>query len=474
MAAVSSLLLLILLLVAPPFSLARGRSSSSSGRYGAKSVRSTVRKTAKDYLRDNGKDDVRDFAGDDGHQLGISAAASYSALTFDLSVGSGTTTYGYAQSVSVVMDITSELVWAQCDDPCTSCKPWARPSFRSSISDSFVPILCGAQSCQRFFPGDCTSGGDLCGYIETFYPSGNTSGYIAHETFNFETTAIPGMVFGCANKVLLPDLAGASGFAGFSRSPLSLVSQLQMSQFSYLIAIPDYYGNSESFLRWTWDEGDGPLTAPDKGSPSTPLLVPTSKQNPYWYYVKLTGIEVDGQLLTAIPTGTFDVKADGSGGVSLSTTLPVTYLEEAAHKVLREKLLTMISAQGVALTQAASDLKYLCFVTEDFERATVPKLALVFDGSNAVMELSVENYFFKYDDGQTCLTIVPSTGRSVLGSLLQVDTTMTYDLYAHGGGLLTFETAAAARSSAGAHVKPQAQVPLVIIITTLLAAWGVH
>ena len=104
----------------------------------------------------------------------------------------------------------------------------------------------------------------------------------------------------------------------------------------------------------------------------------------------------------------------------------------------------------------------------------MPKLALVFDGSDAVMELSVENYFFKYDDGQTCLTIVPSTGGSVLGSLLQVDTTMTYDLYAHGGGLLTFETmAAGARSSAGAHPTPQAQVLLVIIVATLLAAWGV-
>jgi hypothetical protein len=221
MAAASSLLL-ILLLVVPPLSSAGVRPPPSFGKYAAKTVRSIIKKTAKDYLKDKVKEGVQDFPGgsnngDDGHQLGNSAAASYGAFTFDLSVGSGTS----PQSLSVVMDITSELIWAQCNDPCTSCVRQTSPdtpTFRSDLSDSFVPIHCNDQTCQSFIsPDDCSSADDLCGYTENFYQSGNTSGYLATEKFSFGTTLFPTMVFGCSGEILLPDLAGASGFAGFSR-----------------------------------------------------------------------------------------------------------------------------------------------------------------------------------------------------------------------------------------------------------------
>jgi hypothetical protein len=160
--------------------------------------------------------------------------------------------------------------------------------------------------------------------------------------------------------------------------------------------------------------------------------------------------------------------------VFLSTTLPVTYLEEAAYRVLRQELVSRIQAQGVAPANDADDLNHLCFLTQYFDKAKVPKLALVFDGSDATMELSVENYFFILADGQTCLSILPSTGGSVLGSLLQVNTTMTYDIYADGTGLLTFQTAAMGATTAAGATMVHAQVPLVIIIATLLAAWGLN
>ncbi|CAM0953471.1 unnamed protein product [Alopecurus aequalis] len=469
MAAASSLLLLLLLLVAPPFSLAAFRPSPRTNKYVAQAVRSIIKNTAKDYLKDKVNDGVQDVAGGsnnvDGRELGSSAAASYGALTFELSVGNP------PQSLSVVMDITSEIVWAQCDDPCLGCvrqTPPGTPTFLSDNSASFAKILCNDPSCQSVIPDDCSAIGDLCGYTEEFFRSGKTSGYLANEKFSFGTTVFPDMLFGCGNEIILPELGGASGFAGFSRGPLSLVSQLQISEFSYLIALPDDSGNSKSSLSWSWD--DDALTP--KGSGSTPLLVPTAKQNPYWYYVRLTGLEVDGQPLTDIPAGTFDVGPDGSGGVFLSTTLPVTYLEEAGYNVLRSELISRIKAQGVDPTNAADDIYHLCYSTLEFVDAKVPTLALVFDGSDAVMELSVENYFFRLADGQTCLTILPSNGGSVLGSLLQVDTTMTYHINADGTGMLTFETAAAA-TAAGASPTAKAHRPLVVvIISSLLAAWG--
>ncbi|KAK1626445.1 hypothetical protein QYE76_000760 [Lolium multiflorum] len=338
MAAASSILLLLLLLVAAPLS-----SVASIGKvitYGAKAVRPIAKKATKAYMKNEVKERIQDLSGqtnNDG-QLGSSAASSYGALVFELSLGSGTS----AQNLSVVMDITSELVWAQCDrcssSSCVRQTPADTPTFISQRSHSFNKISCNEKSCQDFIrgPGNiCRSAGDRCEYTERFVGSGSTSGYLANETFTFGTTAFPDMLFGCGGDIRLPGLAvaGASGFAGFSRSPLSLVSQLDISQFSYLI---DNSGD-RSFL--SWSIGQAADTALAKGSRITPLLVPKRKQNPYWYYVKLTGVKVNDQLLTDIPAGTFDVGADGSGGVFLSTTLPVTYLEQAAYNVLRRGVL---------------------------------------------------------------------------------------------------------------------------------------
>ncbi|XP_051189894.1 aspartic proteinase nepenthesin-1-like [Lolium perenne] len=302
----------------------------------------------------------------------------------------------------------------------------------STGSDSFNKISCIEKSCRDFIRGPdniCRSAGDRCEYTESF-----------------GTTPFPDMLFGCGGDIRLPGLAvaGASGFAGFSRSPLSLVSQLDISRFSYFI---DNSGDG-SFLKWSI--GQAVDTAMAKGSRITPLLVPNRKE--------------PLELLTDIPAGTFDVGADGSGGVFLSTTLPVTYLEQAAYNVLRRELVSGIKAQVVAPAFAADDLTRLCFLTQDFDKAKIPTISLVFDGSDAAMELSVENYFFKLADGTTCLTIQPSRGGSVLGSLLQAGRAMTYDIYAAGGGQLTFEMA-----TAGAPA--QVQVSLMTIIATLLVAW---
>lgn len=151
------------------------------------------------------------------------------------------------------------------------------------------------------------------------------------------------MVFGCSDKVTLPDdLDGASGFVGFSRGPLSLVSQLRISRFSYFIALPDDPDNGKTFVSWRRSWG---YHADAKGS-HTPLLAARANQNPYLYYVNLTGLQVGGLLLTDIPAGTFDVRANGSGGVFLSTTLPFTYLEAAAYTVLRRELMSRVRSQG--------------------------------------------------------------------------------------------------------------------------------
>lgn len=455
MAAASSLVLLLLLLVAPLFSSAAvRRPSPRTGKFLTQAVRSIVKESAKDYLKNSAQQGGMDLSGrrNNDDQLGSAAADTYGALIFNLSIGMA------PQQIPVILDITSELIWVQCGS-CPAClrdTPLETPTF---MPDPTHYVGCDTQYCQSVLHGverNCNDENPACQYELDFYPVNSgwyTSGYLANETFNFGPASVAGIVFGCTRDIKLPDLAGSSGFLGFNRGPLSLVTQLEIPRFSYFIAPDD---PTESFVSWDWDTA---AAVPGQGSRSTPLLAPSANQNPY-YYVRLSGLLVDGQHLTTIPAGTFDVQADGSGGVFMSTTLPLTYLEETAYNVLRQELVSKIQSQDVFPVPGQPD--HLCFLTQSIANAKVPKIALVFDGAEAVMELTVKNYFFDIaETGQTCMSILPSTGGSVLGSLLQAGRTMTYDIH---GGQLTFQTAAGVRA--------QPQVPLLIIVAALFGVWG--
>ncbi|KAF8670609.1 hypothetical protein HU200_050637 [Digitaria exilis] len=192
-----------------------------------------------------------------------------------------------------------------------------------------------------------------------------------------------------------------------------------------------------SALQW-WPYVDVPPT----GSSTTPLY--NSSAYPDLYYVGLTGVYVDGEEVAGIPAGTFDLQSNGSGGVFLSTTMSVTYLLSDAYSLVREAFASKISAQPYS----TGSLDPLCYVNSS---VNVPELTLAFD-VDVKMELNEANYFFKYNDGESeiqCLTVLPSVGASVLGSLLQTGTTMIYDLE-RGQLTLASEAPAASLAMAGA------------------------
>ncbi|CAL5043414.1 unnamed protein product [Urochloa decumbens] len=143
-----------------------------------------------------------------------------------------------------------------------------------------------------------------------------------------------------------------------------------------------------------------------------------------------------------------------------STTFPVTYLEEAAYDVVKQAFLSRIKAEAVNGSALGLDL---CYTLQPTDEMTVPKLALVFDGRDATMELKKHNYFLT--DNATnleCLTILPSPskGGSLLGSLLQADTNITYDI---DGGRFIFETASSA---------PRPHLKVSLMVAVQLVGWA--
>ncbi|CAL5043413.1 unnamed protein product [Urochloa decumbens] len=342
---------------------------------------------------------------------------------FNLSIGTSA-----PQIVTGILDIGLNFIWAQCA-PCDPCLALPAPTFQPNMSATFSTLPCASQTCQSALNQTCGAAvDDTCGYLIDYGDGTNTTGYLADDTFVFGPSAAPGVVFGCSDASA-GDFSGASGAFGFGRGNLSLVTQLQVPWFSYLLASDDYGGDSG--LQF----GDG--AAPrSKRSHSTPLL--QSSMYPDLYYVKLIGIQVSGQELTGIPAGTFDLRADGSGGVFLSTTIPATYLEQAAYEVVKQAFRSGIPSEPVNGSAVGLDL---CYMKQSLDEIKIPTLTLVFDGTNAAMELKEENYFFTDSStGLECLSILPFQGVSLLGNLLQMDTTMTYDIY---GGQLIFETALA-------------------------------
>nr|TKW20847.1 hypothetical protein SEVIR_4G116400v2 [Setaria viridis] len=341
---VVAVVVFLLFLVPPPFVLSAGTMPAKPYKPAALSTSGALLQWhTSDYLKSLSEGQKTDG------KLEI-AADTTSYFIFNLSVGTSS-----PQNISGILDITTPLVWSQCA-PCTACLPPPAPTFRPNLLPTFAGLPCASQTCQRMLNQTCAA--DACGYIGVYGDDTNTTGYLATDTFTFDNVSVP-MVFGCSGAST-GEFSDASGIFGFSRRPLSLVSQLELSWFSYL-----------------WADNATRM----KNSLSTPLL--TSDLYPEFYFVNLTGIRVDDNKdLGDIPAGTFDFRANGSGGVFLSTTMPVTFLEEVAY-VVKKELASKIESQGPQRANGSALGLDLCYTMESMKNVTVPKLSLVFGGADA-------------------------------------------------------------------------------------------
>ena len=435
------LLILQLLLLAPAPAAARRATTlnQAPNSLSTKPPRSSTNALIKKARRRNRNTD----------QLGSAAADDVGDIVlYNVSIGAT------QNDVSGVVDLLNDFVWT------TQCA--AAP----------VRVPCASQTCRGLLANDTTdacggnppNGDDRCRYVYVYGPGINTTGFVANETVAVAAGGILGSaVLGCSAANSTVPLDGEPGSFGFNRGPLSLVSQLGVSKFSYYLA-PDEAGStdSESVVLL----GDTAVPQTSRGGRSTPLLRGTAF--PDVYYVKLTSIQVDGQALSGIPAGAFDLSADGtSGGVVMSTLTSITRLQEDAYKAVRQAVASKITAKEVSGSAFAGGIFDLCYNAQAVAALTFPKLTLVFDGGDApaTLELTTVHYFFKDDvTGLQCLTMLPTpVGTpfgSVLGIMVQAGTNMIYDV---GSETLTLEEGAAAPAPS--------QVVSLMAIASLLLAW---
>uniref|UniRef100_A0ACD5TL03 Uncharacterized protein n=1 Tax=Avena sativa TaxID=4498 RepID=A0ACD5TL03_AVESA len=390
----------------------------------------------------------RSNGGGNRDRLGAAAADNAGTIVYSVSVE--------GQSISGAVTIFKDFTWVQC------------PAAISSVP-------CTSATCTSVLDisaDDCDSS-SMCEYeYGSTDDDTNTSGYLASETFaavaagtGTTTTTTPvSVVFGCSTA-LPPD--GETGAIGFSKGSLSVPTQLGVSKFSYFLT-PDDSSTSEATSVVLLGEQAVPQT---KHSRSTPLLDSTNLAYPDLYYVQLTGIQVDGEPLTGIPAGAFDVAEDGSsGGVVLSTTTAITYLQGDAYDSLKQALVKSIKSDPAVSSSSSNSNGFfdLCYSINAVAELTFPEIKLVFAGEGSpAMELTTVHYFYKDADAELqCLTMLPMpSGQSVgtiLGSMMQAGTNMIYDV---GAMQLTFEKAAASLvNSTSQHVFLIAASMLLVLV----------
>ncbi|KAG5607845.1 hypothetical protein H5410_029337 [Solanum commersonii] len=320
-----------------------------------------------------------------------------------------------SESYNAIMDTGSDLTWTQCK-PCKECFDQSTPIFDPSKSSTFEKISCSNKLCEALPMSSC--GNNNCEYMYTYGDYSSSEGFLASETFTFGKVSIPNVAFGCGNDNEGSGFSQGAGLVGLGRGPLSLVSQLHLSRFSYCLTSinEDAYSKSSTLLM-------GSMARDDYNNIITTPLVKNPTQ-PSFYYLSLKGISV-GDTQLAIKKSTFSLNKDGSGGMIIDSGTTITYLEESAFSLLKKEFSSQVN---LPVDDSSSTGLDLCFkLPSNTNNIEVPKLIFHFEGAD--MDLPAENYMIADSRmGIACLAMGSSTGMSIFGNVQQQNMMVIHDL----------------------------------------------
>ncbi|OEL30882.1 Aspartic proteinase nepenthesin-1 [Dichanthelium oligosanthes] len=325
---------------------------------------------------------------------------------------------------TAIMDTGSDLIWTQCA-PCLLCADQPTPYFDARRSATYRALPCRSPRCAALSYPACFQ--KVCVYQYYYGDTASTAGVLANETFTFggagNSTKVraPNIAFGCGS-INAGDLANSSGMVGFGRGPLSLVSQLGPSRFSYCLT--SYLSPTPSRLYFgafaTLNS-----TNTSSGSPvqSTPFVVNPALPN--MYFLSLKGISLGTKRLPIDPL-VFAINDDGTGGVIIDSGTSITWLQQDAYDAVRRGLLSAILLPAMNDTDIGLDT---CFPWPPPPNlaVTVPDLVLHFDSAN--MTLPPENYMvIASTTGYLCLAMAPSGVGTIIGNYQQQNLHILYDV----------------------------------------------
>jgi hypothetical protein len=344
--------------------------------------------------------------------------ASQGEYLMDLAIGTPPLYY------TAIMDTGSDLIWTQCA-PCLLCADQPTPYFQPTRSATYRILPCRSERCSQLPYPACFQ--KLCVYQYYYSDEASTAGIFANETFTFgaanlsKVIRVPDVSFGCGN-INAGELANSSGMVGFGRGPLSLVSQLGPSRFSYCLT--SYLSPTPSRLYFgVFANLNSTNTSSSAPVQSTPFVV--NPALPSLYYLCLKGISLGTTRLPIDPL-VFSINDDGSGGVIIDSGTSITFLQQDAYEALHNELASTIPLPVTNDTQTGLDT---CFPwpPPPNVNVTVPDFVFHFDSAN--MTLPPENYMLISSlSGYLCLAMAPSDGGTIIGNYQQQNLHILYDI----------------------------------------------
>ncbi|KAK1574034.1 hypothetical protein QYE76_017761 [Lolium multiflorum] len=278
------------------------------------------------------------------------------------------------QRAQAIVDPMTDLVWTQSSTCRPNCFAQNLGFFNFSLSYTDYPVPCDHSMCAAGYETKpCMGSGDdndegTCPVRATNFEY-VAAGVLRTDIFMFgepRVNAYVNITFGCVSQTNFGNLDGASGFLGLGRGALSFVSQVGGNRFSYcLTRLSDDLDPSTLFVGSSAGlGGDGPVT-------SVPF-VESPDEEPFssLYYLPMSGIEFAGWVF--IPLRAFRIRqvAPGlwTGGVVISTTIPVTFLVDEAYRILSQRVSEHLGSNLVP-APVDSGLEF-CVAAEDQWRRT--------------------------------------------------------------------------------------------------------
>ncbi|CAN4100329.1 unnamed protein product [Withania somnifera] len=136
------------------------------------------------------------------------------------------------------IDTGSDLMWIQCDAPCTSCAKGAHPLYKPGNANMIHPQNPYCVEVQENLRSKYCDTCHQCDYEIEYADHSSSVGVLARDELQLVlangTGTKPNVVFGCAydqQGTLLNTLASTDGILGLSRAPISLPSQLASHGF---------------------------------------------------------------------------------------------------------------------------------------------------------------------------------------------------------------------------------------------------
>nr|CAB3489632.1 unnamed protein product [Digitaria exilis] len=334
---------------------------------------------------------------------------------YDMEFSAGTP----PQKLTALADTGSDLIWVKCG-ACASFVPQHSPSYYPNNSSSFSKLPCSVPLCGALMSegtATCGASGEECDYRYSYGLEEDshhyTQGYLGNETFTLGDDTVPGIGFGCTN-MSEGDYGSGSGLVGLGRGPLSLVSQLNASAFSYCLT--SNASSSSALLFGSSALLKGP------GIQSTPLI---SQPDPSYYSVNLNGISI----------GNVTTPGTGYSGFIFDSGTTLTYLTEPAYTQAKAAVLSQ-TALARAPDRDGFEACYVAPTSNGSLEEAVPAVVLHFDGAD--MALPVTNYFVDVGDGVVCWIVQVSPSISIIGNVMQVDFHVLHDV---NNSVLSFQPA---------------------------------